>query len=168
MIKQNANPPQVTFRRIRGRIVPIVNGKQPRGATKILQQELSDRVQEIKEAERGQRAVGYHEGQAVKNFGTKSTFPSWYKDIGFKNKADFAKVVKTKEGVKFQRLVDDSIEGLIHGRSTSFGPIPPNRKFRLATKQEFDNKDVIFRRIDDRVVPMRIPIWKRRDDEVPF
>ena len=162
-LKENPNPPQVTFRRIHGRIVPIVKGKRAPGATKILKQELDDRASEIAHAEAGYRGVGYHEGHAVKNFGTKSSFPSWYSDIGFKSKKDFVKTIKEKKGVKYERLVNDSISGLLHGRNSSFGYVPPSTSFRIATRQTFDNTHVVFRNIDGRVVPMRI-----KREEIPF
>lgn len=162
-LKENQNPPRVTFRRIHGRIVPIIQGKKARGASKLLHQELKDRAAEISHAEKGVRGVGYHENVAVKNFGTRSTFPAWYSEIGFKGKSDFQKTLKAKKGIKYDRLVEDSIEGLLHGRDSSFGKIPPSTSFRLATKQSFDNTNVIFRKIDGRVVPLRI-----KREEVPF
>lgn len=162
MNKQNPNPPHITFRRIRGRIVPIVQGKKAPGATKLLGQELQDRASEIAHAEKGVRGVGYSEGEVTHSFSTKSTFPAWYSKLGFKNKADFSNTLKKKSGVKFDRLVNDSIESLSHGRTSTFGNIPASTKFRLATKQEYNNRGVIFRNIDGKVVPLRIGA------EVPF
>ena len=162
-LKENPNPPRVTFRRIHGRIVPIIQGKKAHGGTKILRQELEDRASEIAHAEKGMRGVGYHEGEAVKNFGTRSSFPAWYSEIGFKGKKDFAKTIKEKKGVKYERLVDDSINGLLHGRDSSFGRIPASTSFRIATRQTFDNTNVIFRNIDGRVVPIR-----SKREEIPF
>ena len=171
--KVNPNPPKITFRMVRGRIIPIVGGKKVRGATKPLRQELSTRETEVRQADRGMRGVGYNDKrEAVRNFGTKSTFPKFFGELGFKSKADFVKTIKSRKGVRYERLVNDSIDSLLHGRSSSFGRIPPDEKFRLATKQEYNNEGVVFRKINGRVVPMR-PKHKQKkkakyDDDVPF
>ena len=167
MIKQNPNPPKVTFRMIRGRIIPIVNGKQPRGATKVLREEVNSMIGEVKHAEKGVRGVGYNEqGEAVKNYGTKSTFPKFFGELHFNSRKQFLDIVEKKKGARYEAFVDKSIDGLLHGRESSFGRIPPNEKFRQATKQEFNNKGVIFRKIEGKVIPLR-PRYPR-DEEVPF
>jgi len=162
MNKQNPNPPKVTFRVLRGRVVPIVQGKQPRGVTNILKDELEGRKIEIEHAEAGKRNVGYDGDRVVKSFGTKSTFPGYYSKIGFKNKDHFMKVINNKKGPKFAALVEDSIGGLLKGRTSSYGKIPPSTKFRVATKQEFDNRGVVFRKINGVIVPLR------PSERVPF
>lgn len=168
--KLNPNPPKVTFRRINGRIVPIVNGKQPRGATKPLRQELATREMEVRQAAKGFRGVGYNDkGEAVRNFGSKSTFPKFFGELGFNSKKQFLDVVAKKKGKKYEELVNDSIHSLLVGRSSTFGDIPPDERFRLATKQEFNNVGVVFRRIDGKVRPMRGLKKKKEEEEyLPF
>jgi len=164
--KLNANPPRITFRMVRGRVIPIVQGKQPRGATRPLRQEFDTRVLEVKQAERGMRGVGKDEhGHVVKNFGTKSTFPQFFGDLGFNSKKQFLDVASKKTGRKYEDLVNNSVNSLLVGRNSTFGDIPPNEKFRLATKQEYNNKGVIFRKMNGKVVPLRP---KYVDDGVPF
>ncbi len=168
--KLNPNPPKVTFRRIRGRVVPIVDGKQPRGATRPLREELYLREMEVREAQRGMRGATLDDQGNYKGFGTKSTFPPFFRELGFSSRKQFLDVVKKKQGRKYDQLVEDSIESLIKGReSEQFGRIPPNEKFRLATKQEFDNQGVIFRRIDGKIKPLRPKFIRPKNyDEVPF
>jgi hypothetical protein len=161
--KINPNPPKVTFRMVRGRIIPIVNGKQPKGATKPLRQELNTRIMEVKQAERGMRGATIDDRGNFKGFGTKSSFPKFFGDLGFNSKKQFLNVVAKKKGKKYEELVDDSIDSLLHGRSSTFGDIPPDERFRLATKQEFNNTGVAFRMIDGKVRPMRFT-----HSEVPF
>lgn len=170
--KLNPNPPKVTFRRIRGRVVPIINGKQPKGATRPLREELYMREMEVREAAKGMRGATEDEYGNYKGFGTKSTFPPFFGELGFHSKKEFLKVVKKKQGRKYDDLVEDSIDSLLKGReSKQFGHIPPSEQFRLATKQEFNNQGVIFRRMNGKVVPLR-PRKLRDDDydddEVPF
>jgi hypothetical protein len=168
--KLNPNPPKVTFRRIRGRVVPIINGKQPRGATRPLREELFLREMEVREAAKGMRGAATDEYGNIKGFGTKSTFPPFFRELGFNSRKQFLEVVKKKQGRKYDQLVEDSIESLIKGReSEQFGRIPPNEKFRLATKQEFNNKGVIFRKINGKIIPLRPKYMREKyNEEVPF
>lgn len=164
--KINPNPPKVTFRMIRGRVVPIINGKQPRGATRPLREELYMREMEVREAAKGMRGASLDEQGNYKGFGTKSTFPPFFRELGFHSKKEFLKVVKKKQGRKYEDLVDDSIDSLLKGReSAQFGRIPPNERFRLATQQEFNNQGVVFRKMNGKVVPLRP---RHIEEEVPF
>lgn len=164
--KVNPNPPKVTFRRIHGRVIPIINGKQPRGATNPLRQELATRELEVRQAARGMRGATLDEQGNYKGFGSKSTFPKFFGELGFNSKKQFLDVVGKKQGRKYDDLVDDSINSLLVGRSSTFGDIPPNERFRLATKQEYNNQGVVFRRMNGKVVPLRPRHIE--DDEVPF
>lgn len=164
--KLNPNPPKVTFRMVRGRVIPIVHGKQPRGATRPLREELHTREMEVREAEKGMRGASLDDKDNYKGFGTKSTFPPFFGELGFNSKKQFLQVVKKKQGRKYEDLVQDSIDSLLVGReSKQFGRIPPNDQFRLATKQEYNNKGVVFRKMNGKVVPLRP---KHIEDEVPF
>lgn len=166
-VKENPNPPKVTFRMIRGRVVPIVAGKRARGAGPILRQEIQDRYSEVKHADKGYRgaSVDWDHGHAV-NFGVKSTFPPFFSQLKFNSRKQFLEVVEKKKGKKYEDLVEDSIDGLLHGRESSHGYIPPNQQFRFATKQSFNNRGVVFRRIDGKVRPLKFK--KKEEDEVPF
>ena len=164
--KQNPNPPKVTFRMIRGRVVPIVEGKRPRGATRLLREELYMREMEVREAEKGIRGATTDDRGNTKGFGTRSTFPPFFGELGFNSKKQFLQVVKKKQGRKYEDLVNDSIDSLIGGReSKQFGRIPPSERFRLATKQEYNNQGVVFRRINGKVIPLRP---RHIEEEVPF
>jgi len=168
--KLNDNAPKVTFRRIRGRVVPIVNGKQPVGATRPLREELVMREMEVREAEAGKRGASIDDQGNQKGFGTKSTFPKFFRELGFNSKKQFLKVMESKKGKKYEQVVNDSISSLLKGRDSTYGRIPPNEKFRVATKQEFDNRGVSFRRVNGKVIPMRFKKARKpkKEEELPF
>jgi len=163
--KDNPNPPSITFRRFHGRIVPIVQGHAKVNAGKLIEQHLTDVGHEVKAAVKGSRGVGHDDGSGfTKNFAEKSTFPKFYSDVGFKNKENFFKVLGSKSGVKYNQMVHQAHEDLSHGSETTFGRLPPNMSYRVATKQTFDNTRVVFRNQGGKVHPMRLS----KSSFVPF
>lgn len=164
--RDNSNPPAVRFIKKNGRVIPIVQGKKVNKASGMIESRLDEMSQEVQMADRGERGVGYNDDrEVVRNFSTKSTYPKFYSEIGFKNKDHFYKTVMTRETKLFDKLADQAIDDLKDGYDTSFGRVPPSRDFRVATRQTFDNRGVVFRKIDGQIRPLR---FKKKNDEVPF
>jgi hypothetical protein len=170
--KENPKAPTVRFVKIRGRVVPIVNGHKKVSLSPLVEGRLNELKFEVKHAERGQRGVFHNRETGIsKNFATTSTFPGWYSQIGFKNKDDFEKVLVKRKSKKFDVLVEKAISDLNRGYDTSHGEVPPNMEFRVKTRQAFDNRGVVFRKIDGKVRPLRFLMnrtQKHNYDEVPF
>ena len=167
--KDNPNAPQIRFIRRNGRIIPIVGGKKKPSLTPLIEGRIKEMDTEIKVAEKGGKDVSYsHDEGTYRSFKKISTFPSWYADIKAKNRGEFHKSIQKQSGATFDKVAHQAIEDLNTGYSTSFGRVPPSMEFRVKAKQTFDNKDVLFRRIDGQVRPLKIPVWKRKDDKVPF
>lgn len=101
---------------------------------------------------------------------TPSTFPEFMRRAGINSKKDFSKVIKSKKGIRFNRLKDEAISRLENGYQNQHGRDDPNKKFLVKTGQLHDNKDVIFRRIRGRIVPIRVKKKNRFDlmEEAPF
>lgn len=155
----NKNAPSVKFIRKNGRIIPIIGNKNIPSASSHVQSRISEMTTEVINAQQGRRGVG----QNGKAFSTPSTFPKWYSEHRFANKNDFFKVAGDQKSVRNDRLVNQAIADLLNGYSSPSGRVPPNRQFQIATRQVFDNKNVIFRKIDGKIVPIRL-----RNNEVPF
>jgi hypothetical protein len=133
---ENKNPPQVRFIRKNGRIIPIVQGKQSYKASNILHNEIDRLTMEVDVAEAGRR-VQYSDGTWG---GNKSTFPSHFKSLNFKTKKQWMGAVESQKGPAFDRILD----------------LAKNSKdFKVATKQLYDNKLVVFKTIDSKVRPIR-------------
>lgn len=172
MIVPNENAPQIRFVRIRGRVVPIVQGKKKLSLVPKVEDQIQEMKHEISIAEKGSRQVAHSEYGDSKNFATQSTFPGWYKSLGFRNREEFLGAVKTRNTKKFDKVADEAIDHLKDGYESTYGRVPPDTEFRIKTRQDFDNTGVIFRKIDGKVRPLRFgpKIQKQRDDfdEVPF
>lgn len=170
LIKDNPNAPQIRFIRKNGRVIPIVQKKKVTRAAPLVDERLEEMKIEVEHATKGERGVGYDENRnAVKNFSIRSTYPDFYREAKFRNKNEFFKTIEKREGQKFDALAGQAIDDLKGGYETSFGRVPPNLHFRVLTKQTFDNTNVVFRRINGRVVPIRNPKAEfMKDDEIPF
>lgn len=156
--RDNINAPKVKFIRVRGRVIPIFSGNskgtKPRVAGRIVEDQLDAMEDSVKNAESGKRVIqGY--GTDTHVVGTKSTFPAFYSQIGFKNKGDF-KVVLEKSGVRHDRLIDAAVSDIKSGEN--YGMHLPNRskEFQVATRQIFDNKNVVFRKLNGKIIPLHI------------
>lgn len=167
---------ELTFKKESGRIVLYSDGKRV-GGGRMVKDRLLEMKGEVRAAEAGYTVSTMKDlgdrGYEYKRHGVKSTFPEWYGEIGFRNKDDFMRVFNKKQGKRKDKLVNQAIEDLSEGYKTSFGPVPENQKFRLKTRQDFDNTNVIFRKIRGRIVPIKTkgPAKKQHNkysDEVPF
>jgi hypothetical protein len=162
--RDNVNAPAIRFVRIHGRVIPIVKNKKIIKAESLVEARIDEMTSQVEHAQVGHRGVSKDEsGGAIRGFGTQSTFPGFYGEIEFKNKNDFFKTVMTRNTRRFDNLAGRAIDDLNGGYQTQDGLVPPNRDFRILTKQIFDNRGVVFRNIGGRVVPMKI-----KKDEVPF
>jgi len=154
--KDNKNAPNIRFVRINGHVVPMINGQHLPKAGKMVEKRIDEMTAEVQHAEAGQRGVGFDEHRnAIRNFGTKSTFPKWYGDIKFKNKEDFYKTVMQRTSNKFDQVAQQAIGDLKEGHDSPHGRVPPDMDFRVATRQTFNNKGVSFKNIDGIVRPIR-------------
>ena len=168
VVNKKAKP--IKFRRVNGRIKLYMGDKRV-GGGRMVKQRLGEMKMEIDHAEKGYSVTTMKDfgsgGAEFKRHGVKSTFPKWYSQHGFKNKQDFARVLARKKGIRNERLVKQAIEDLSEGYETPHGRVPGSKEFQVKTRQKFDNKGVVFRRIRGRVVPMR-PRKPLMDEEVPF
>lgn len=166
--RDNPNPPQIRFIRKGGRIIPIVNRKKLTKSSSDVELRLVEMASEVREAQKGFRGANYDESTGLsKGFGVKSTYPKFYSQIKFKNKDHFNKVFLTESGNKYEQLVDHAIKDLKEGYESPSGFVPRNLRFRVATKQTFDNRKIVFRKIDGIVRPLRfgkvdpVPQWEK-------
>ncbi len=152
--RDNPKSGHISFKNEGGKI-KILNAGKPVGGSTFVNHRLNEMVGEVKHAEAGIRGVAHTEAGG-RAYGTQSSFPGFYKSVGFQNKADFAKVVKGRDGVKFSRLVGSAVADLNSGYHTSFGDVDPNRNFQVRSKQVFDNRGGIrWVRIHGHSVPIR-------------
>lgn len=155
--RENSHAPSVRFIRKGGRVIPIVTGSKTgvksRVAGQIVNDQLHGMEHSVDIAEKGKRVhLGYGTDHEVR--GMSSTFPKFYSEIGFKNKADF-KTSLDKPGAKQERLIQRAIEDIKKGETYGFGGPNVSTNFKLATRQIFDNQNVIFRKMSGKVVPIR-------------
>lgn len=157
---RNPKAPNVVFRKIRGRIVPIVGGKRHRRGEKILEMNLDAMNRQVEKAEAGTRLFS-GSGTTHRVIAQPSTFPTYFRQLGFKSKKEWQGAFR-KKGEKYQRVVE-------------FAAGEPD--FQIATKQIFDNYLVNFRTIEGKVRPLRaksLAQYKRHQPikkqlaEVPF
>lgn len=160
-LKDNPTAPPIRFVRIKGRIVPIAGSRKVPKAGELIDDRLEEMRYEVKAAESSGRQ---YSASNNRSFGGFTTYPDYYRKMKFKNKLDFETTLNKRAGKRFDDLVEQTIEDLKDGYSTSHGRIPPSMKFRVMTRQTFDNTNIVFRRINGRVRPMRIDA----NDEVPF
>lgn len=165
---ENKNKPNITFVKRRGRLRLLGDGKDI-GGEQLLNDRIAEMVREVKGAEAG-FAVTTVKGGQFQRHGVKSTFPDFFRKAGFTTKKDFIRAAERRKGPAFERIVNQAIDDLTKGFSSSFGDVPANKDFLVKTKQMFDNRNVIFRVIDGRVVPLKTSTPRNiiDDDEVPF
>lgn len=137
MIVANQNAPKVRFVRINGRIIPIVSGKKSPKAEKALNRGIDEMTSEVSVAEAGRRTVNDH-GERV-TWG--SSFPKYFGENGFRTKKQWMSAVEKKSGKDYEVITKMAAD---------------THAFRIATKQIFDNHNVIFRNIDGRVRPIKL------------
>jgi predicted metal-dependent hydrolase len=168
-----------TFKMKNGKVITgykpryVPTGKKPdyssKYAQKMIAGELDNMRSEIEASQAGQRTIT-GVGTEMKVTATKSTFPSYMRKAGISSKKDFMKVLSQKRGKRKERLKKIAINRLNEGYKNKHGYDMPDMKFKAKTGQVYDNKDIIFRRIKGRIVPLRIPKRNRYDilEEAPF
>ena len=171
-LKENKKSKGVSFVKHKGRI-RLKNGSKNVGGLRLVQDRLQEMKSAVRTADRGHTVStmkdrGGSRGYEFKRHGVKSTFPSWFKSLGFNSKKDFNSVVERGSGERHKRLVKKAIKDLSSGYQTKHGYVPPNKDFLVKSRQKFNNKGVIFRKIKGRIVPMRVGNSRPIDDEVPF
>lgn len=174
-IVKNKKSKPIRIKKQNGRL-RIYNGQKSVGGERALIGRLKEMKMEVNTAEAGKTVSVMKDlgskGTSYKRYGVKSTFPKWFGRIGFNSKKDFNKVYNRKSGERYQRLVRKAHKDLSQGYDTSFGEVPPDTDYLVKTRQRFDNRGVIFRRINGKVVPLRVKGRNRNqlkfDDEVPF
>jgi hypothetical protein len=158
-LKDNKKSKEVRFKKVKGRLV-LLNGKKKVGGTRLVQERLDEMKTAVKSAEAGKTVSTMKDmgdkGYEYKRHGIKSSFPAWFSRLGFNSKKDFQSVMNRKSGPRYERVVNKAIKDLSTGYRTKFGDVPASKKFLVATRQKFDNKNVIFRTINGKVVPMKI------------
>jgi len=166
-IVENKDFKGISFKKRSGRLV-LYSGSKEVGGSNMVVSRLSEMENEVKQASAGSRGVARdHEGYALGGYGTKSTFPDYFREEGFKTKKDFLHVLNQRKGVGFELLAKRAIKDLSHGYEYQGREVGANQNFRIRTRQDFNNKGVVFRRIHGRIVPMRVSN-KRKEDVVPF
>lgn len=164
--KENPRAVAPSFRK-KGYRVEVVAGDRKVAGHRLFLGRLREMNQQVSAAEQGRRLAAVHDS-GTRSYAQKSTFPSFYSSIGFQGKKDFIKVYHSREGVKFKRLGEQAIHDLNKGYSTHLHESGPNKEWLVKTRQVFDNKNVVFRRIRGRIVPMRVSRPRAASDEVPF
>lgn len=167
---KNKDAKPITFVKKNGRI-SLKMGKRSVGGERLVIDRIREMKMEVEKAEKGSTVStmkDFGPGSAeYKRHGIKSSFPKWFGELGFNSKKDFIKVLNSKKGVRYDRLVNRAIDDLSTGYSSSYGRIPPSEEFQVKSRQKFDNRGVVFRVIDGKVRPIRGG-GPRFSDEVPF
>ena len=170
-IVDNINAPKVTFIKKNGRVMLRGNGKSLAGE-RILNERINIMVAEVNAAEAGRVVTTMKDmgvdGIQFRKSGVKSTFPDFFRDAGFSTKKGFIRAAKRRKGPAFKRIVNQAITDLLEGYESSFGFVPPDQEFLIKTKQKFDNRNVIFRNINGRIVPIKTNKKINTSSEVPF
>jgi hypothetical protein len=167
---KNKNAKPITFVKNKGRLSLRMGNKKVGGA-KMVNERLAEMKAEIKQAEAGRAVTTMKDtgpgSPEFKRYGIKSTFPTWFRQEGYSSKKDFLKVINSRKGKRYERLVKRAIGDLSNGYSSSFGRVPANDDFLVKSRQRFNNKGVTFRYIDGKVRPMRFG-GRPRLEEAPF
>lgn len=140
-------------------------------ARKIIDAELGSMAYEVKQAERTKSILTEDEyGRFNGRVAGSSTFPKFMRESGISSRNDFIKVMESRKGIRFKRLESKAIDRLSKGFMDANNYSPPDEKFLVASKQVYDRKDVIFRRVRGRLIPMKVPKERRADlmEEAPF
>ena len=61
-----------------------------------------------------------------------------------------------KPGVKQDQLMSAAVKDIKSGKDYGLGLPNRSKQFQVATREIFDNTNVIFRKLNGRVVPMKI------------
>lgn len=171
--KQNPNPPQIRFIRKNGRIIPIVNKKRVPAAGEHIQMRLGEMGNEVKKASSEGMSFKQHHDGSTKYSKAFSNYPDFYRQLKFKNKDDFKRAFEGKTS-KSDDLIKQAHEDISGGYESANGyRVPPDLTYKVQTRQVFNNNGVVFRKLNGRVVPLRIKASKPKKieinhDDVPF
>jgi hypothetical protein len=153
----------------------VETGKKPDytnpKASKIIKSELGSMRQEILASQKSSSTLIMDDNDRVTHRTySPSTFPSWMRNSGISSTKDFLAVINQNKGIRHDRLKGIAIDRLNSGYSNQHGYDLPDTDFKVSSNQLYDRKDVIFRRIRGRLIPMRVPKHKRVDlmSEAPF
>ena len=91
----------------------------------LLESELQSMSQEISFAQKGEKI--FEDGSFVGS--QASTFPEWYREAGVKNKEHLAKVMESKSGPVYERLLAIAEDRLINGYETPTSRSAPSNEF---------------------------------------
>lgn len=101
--------------------------------------ELQAMVNEIKYAEVNSGLVrknGEGTGEVLGRF-YDNTFPEWYRETGAKNKEDFFKIVESKKGKRYEKLLAIAEDRLLNGyENITSGRVMPDNEFRTIKGQD--------------------------------
>lgn len=102
---------------------------------KFIDQEIDSMITEVLNAEvkssLDRNDVGFQGEVTGRTY--ENSYPTYYRDIGAKNKAEFEKIARSKKGVRYERLKNAAIDRLVNGWSNnSIGHDLPNNIFRDA------------------------------------
>lgn len=169
------------FKKVDGKIVVSQKerykptGKEPnynsKYALKRINQEINNMKWEISKSEKSSSSlINDEHGRVSHRAYSESTFPDYMRKAGINSKNDFDSVIKSGKGIRFNRVKSEAINRINNGYQNKHGFDMPDLKFKVKTGQLHDNKDVIFRRVGGRIVPMRVPKQKRYDlmEDAPF
>lgn len=127
-----------------GKIVASEDAKIGREVEAWIDSELKTMGEDVRMAEQGKRGaaqiINPEDGQGyIKNIdtSTRSSYPSWYSEMGIKNKEQFFEVLESKKGPVYQRLRKLAEERLEFGNEKN-GPTQEylQAKSKLAQKPE--------------------------------
>jgi hypothetical protein len=94
----------------------------PQDKTKrFLHQEIENMANEIKHSSQGSRGFFEKEGNEKVGYTNPSSFPEWYSRVKFKNKDHLYKVAQSGKGKKYEQLVKEAHDRLMHGYSNPQG-----------------------------------------------
>lgn len=158
----NKKSGEIRFKKINGRIA-VFNEKKKVEGSNLLLSRVKEMETEIKFAEKGESGIKAT-NTGFTRYSKKSTFPSWFSQAGFNSKADFSKVFKKKQGMRYERILKQANKDLSSGYKTTDGIVPENTDYLVKTRQKFDNKNVVFRRINGRIVPIK----RTKQEVIPF
>ncbi len=125
-------------------------------AKKRISAEIRQMIYEVSRSEKSSSRLEMNKNQVTGRTYVKSTFPSFMRESGISTKKDFLKIASENKGVRFNRVKAAAISRIHEGYKNEHGYNAPDREFGLKTGYLYDNKNVIFRYIRGRVIPLRL------------
>lgn len=117
----------------------------------MVDSEIQSMKEEVFFAEKGGKKI-FNDGEYISTTG-EGTYPSWYSELGIKNKEHFDKVISSKKGPIYERIKSLAEDRLMNGyESPTLGRVDPANEFRTlkgeqeAFYQKLTNKDESFKK----------------------